>query len=142
MRELLGERPVHRGKVRPGYRRRGLRDGEVDREIDVDRPWPRRSQVVRWRRCLRWGFPQERAKRVERHDPCRDRRRERLAEKRTEWLVLERLDVAGAPVVEKNATEDVAIGLVGIYWSRVDVAGTDDPADLQLDVELAGRPEL
>ena len=46
------------------------------------------------------------------HDPRRDRRRERLAEERAERHVLQRLDVARAPVVQQHDAEDARLGSV------------------------------
>ena len=83
----------------------------LERDLELQRRDPRslRAQVGRGRRVLRRGEPgHERGReRVERNEPRRDRRHERLAEERPERLVLERLDVAGRPVVDEQQPEHV-----------------------------------
>ena len=81
----------------------------------------------------------ERRQRVERDDPGRDRRREALREERAERLVLPRLHVARAPVVEQRQAEHVVLGLVHAHRRAQRVRRGDHDAHLELVVQAARR---
>ena len=70
----------------------------------------------------------------------RHRRGERLAVERAEWLVFDALDVARAPVVDEDDTEDVLVRAVDVDRSRGGRAA--DVAELAFEVELARGREL
>src|SRR4029079_4647342 len=80
--------------------------------------------------------------RVHRHDPRRDRRRERLAVERPERNVFPLLDVARAPVVHQHHAEYVTQRRSDRNWIGERVAGPHSTRDLQLEIEPAARPEL
>ena len=109
--ELLGEGPVH------ATRSSVARDlAAVELDARGARSSPHGSAARRYglgARVLLGRLDQERAQRVERDDPRRDRRGEALGEVRSERLVLEGLDVAGRPVVEQHDAEHVPVGVVG-----------------------------
>ena len=79
---------------------------------------------------------------VERRHPRRDRRGERLAEERAERDVLERLDVARAPVVDEHRAEDVLERALDRHRLAEMRRLADHEAELELEVELLRRAEL
>ena len=76
----------------------------------------------------------------ERRHPRADRGRERLAEERAERLVLPRLDVARAPVVDEHDAEDVVAERRSAHRLAQRAADPDDEPELELDVETPARP--
>src|SRR5262245_54531899 len=77
----------------------------------------------------------ERFQRLQWDNPRRDRGAEVLGEKWSQRYVLPALDVAGAPVVDQHQAEDVIQCLAYRDGLAEFVAGSDDGADLQLEVD-------
>ena len=136
VRQLLRHRPVEAG-VRP----RDDRAGELDLELDVETPVCGNAQVGERLGILRRGRHEPVFQERKRRDPRRDRGRERLSEEGTERLVLPRLDVARAPVVDQNDSEHVLAEVGGRNGHPERAADADDEPELELDVELSARPE-
>src|SRR5262249_39617198 len=84
VRELLRHRPVQPS----GARARDHLAVQLDLEVDVEVPLAVDSKVRQRSRILHGPRHPRPVKRIERRYPGRDRRRERLAEERTERLVL------------------------------------------------------
>src|SRR5712671_334202 len=91
-------------------------DVNLDDEIDSS------LVVIRFRRQVRQrlrivGWPEERRnpirlQRLPRHDPRRDARRKVLGQKRSEWLILPRLDVPRGPIVHQAYSEQMLFRIV------------------------------
>ena len=103
MRELLRHRPVEAACVRA----RDDGAGELDLEVDVERPVALGPKIRERFGILLRRRHEPVLEQRQRRDPGPDRRRERLAEERPERLVLPRLDVTRAPVVDEDDAEDV-----------------------------------
>ena len=137
VRQLLRHRPVERAGVRP----RDDRSGQLDLELDVEPPVRGHAQVGERLRILCRRRHESVLQERERRDPRRDGGRERLSEEGTERLVLPRLDVARAPVVDEHDSEHVLAEVGGRNRHPERAADADDEPELELDVEPSTRPE-
>src|ERR1051325_9922653 len=128
MRDELRDRPIHVAEVaaadpcavQPDFYR------DVERDVVFE---------MRQHRIFALRLHAIRLERVERDDPRRDRRRKVLREKRTERLVLPRLDVARQPVVDETEAEDVIERVPHRNRIAEGVAAADEDAQLQFVVE-------
>src|SRR5690625_2339132 len=80
--------------------------------------------------------------RLDRHDPRRHRRGERLTQKRAERYIFPRLDIARRPIVDQTYAEQVTVGVVQPDRLTDRRFAADDDADLGFDVEARRRAEL
>src|SRR5262249_3402572 len=80
--------------------------------------------------------------RGKRNDPGVNGGGEALRQERTKRRVFPALDVAGAPVVDEDETEDVVEGAVDGDWFAERIAGADEAADFELVIEGAGGTEF
>src|SRR5262249_51181121 len=99
------------------------------------------AQVRQWLRDLLWARDAKRLQRLQRYDPRRNGRGEILGQKRAERLIFPSLDVAGAPVINQYQTEDVVGGFGDRDRPAQWVAGADEEAHFQLEIEIAARTE-
>ena len=83
--------------------RRGAQ-GHIELQIVIVRP--RLLQIRQRRRILRGALHPERLQRLARHHPRADRGRKRLGLERPERHIFPLLDIARAPVVQQDETED------------------------------------
>src|SRR4029077_9026924 len=129
MGEELRPRPVQRARVAVSQRT----PIECQLEVDAERPVASDAEVAVRLGVLRLRLDADGLEQRERCHPRRDRRGERLAEERAERLVLPRLDVARAPVVDDDDAADGA--------AEPRLRSADDETELDLHVELLRRPE-
>jgi hypothetical protein len=137
VRELLRHRPVETTSIRTRH------DGasELDLEIDVEAPLALDVQVGKRLGVLRRRRHEAVLEQGERCDPSPDGGREGLAEERPERLVLPRLDVTRAPVVDQEDAEDVVAKRGRGYRLAERATHANDEADLELDVESSTGAE-
>ena len=122
------------GAVRPGRSQPHL-------QIQIERPRVAAAQVLERFRCLPWAANAFTGEGGEGHHPRRDGGGERLSKEWTERDVLPGLDVAGAPVVEQDDTEEVPFCLRHRNRLPHRRGAAHDEAEFQFEVQLPAGTE-
>src|SRR5258708_9944834 len=75
------------------------------------------------------------------YDPRRDRGAEVLGEKRPQGNIFPFLNVAGAPIIDKDHAEDVLLRSIYRNGPAQRVAWTNEESHFQLEIHIAAGPK-